>query len=80
MIAGQIVLDGIEYQVAEGTVPVPGPDGRPNGETVPVKSLLVKDAHSGLVVEIRMTPEAFADFAAAVSGRKVIVPGQGLKL
>lgn len=80
MISGQLILDGIQWRIVEGRIPKAGPDGVPNGETVPVKSLLVKDGHSGLVVELRMTPEAFDEFAAAVSGRKVIVPGNGIHL
>lgn len=77
MINGQLVLDGIQWRVVEAVIPKAGRNGQPTGETVAVKSLLVKDAHSGLVVELRMTPEAFDEFAASVAGRKVIVPGNG---
>ncbi len=79
MIAGQIVLEGFHFQVVEGNLPKVNPDGTPTGETTAVKSLLVKDAHSMVTVELRMTPDGFDEFYAALAGRKVIVPTQGLR-
>lgn len=80
MIVGQLILEGFQYQVVEATLPTVGPDGQPTGETVAIKALLVKDAHSGVVVELRMKPEEFDAFVASLSGRKIVVPGNGLKL
>lgn len=80
MIGGQLVLDGINYQIVEGEIPELNQDGTPTGKTRAIKSLLIKDAHSSLVVEVRMLPDQFDVFAAHMQGRKTIIPNGPVRL
>jgi hypothetical protein len=81
MFAGRIIIDGMNYQVADLEVPEANPQGLPTGRILKAKALVIQDSHNPMLqVEVRMTPEQLDEMGRTLQGQVVVqANGQDLQ-
>jgi hypothetical protein len=72
MYGGTIFLTSFNYQVVDGEAQGARPDGKPTGQKLPVKILVVRELSNPMTIQIMFSPEELEQFVSVVSGSKII--------